>query len=40
MDHVFLYLLQIQFPLDLLVVAGVVDDGTGQFGLNVGEPSA
>lgn len=29
-----------QFPLDLLVVAGVVDDGTGQFGLNVGEPRA
>lgn len=34
------YLLQVELPLDLLGVAGVVGDGFGQLGLDVGEPRA
>lgn len=32
------YLLQVEFSLDLLIIAGVIDDGTGEFGFNVSEP--
>lgn len=33
-----LYLLQVQFSLDFLKVAGVIDDRTRELCLNVGQP--
>lgn len=31
-------LLLVEFPLNLLVITGVVHDGPGQLGLNVSQP--